>query len=408
MITTYFKLLKNAFCITPWISIPCIMISVLTIFFIFITSIALFFDLFYKYKLRIPHNFLLDHMIPIIACLSPTGLILLLSPDYVTWIEKFGFIIISHIFILIPLMYFWFINSQKKLLTNNYKHHRVFGSPRFYLDITIAIIYPAVWGFFLYFLRYLRLGNEINITNYLNDTNMPMFILWPFILIGLFYGIKQVSILKSFLWEEFSNLIVSLSLYLIQYKIFFNLFEKLYQVSFLWITFVICDPYIYMQKSFIRRQIHRLYLYPVIFWLLILLIFLIEMYIMNGKIYYSFYILITFFGIRTIIQFLNRFNGPANNWIELCCYSDYVNYNWNKPHYPKSFWLLFKDMHATLNLSISPSIQNHINDIIINWELRDDKLRKRNNYIFKRIINNPRTGIKHRLRLTYYKWTKIN
>ena len=365
---TLIKLLSLTFKIPALISLFFIVLTILAVIGLCYVIIVILLDLTYRPNLpQYPYNIIMDRIIPLLALCLPTILILSLNLDKdTTWIQKCAYIIILHSFVLVPLFYLWSKHRHWNYSNTNFAT-KSWNSPKLYLDLTIVIIYPAFWGFILNYFRYLRLGNELDLTTYVNSTLINFLIvllfLWPFTSFWFFTLLGFFTRFRKILWEEFSNFIISITLFLLRYKVIFKLLEKLYQFSFLWITFVICDPHIYRNKSYIRKQIHRLYLKPYRFWIFILFIIVAELLYSQGKLYYSIHFLLIFLFLRVFIQFLNTLGGPTNNWVQLCCYSDYMSYNWEKPHYPKSFWLWFHDMRESFNQY--PPLSSNVNNNLL-------------------------------------------
>lgn len=122
--------------------------------------------------------------------------------------------------------------------------------------------------------------------------------------------------------------------------------------------------------------------------ILLFIVVLIEILFNKGKLQFSLYVIFFVLVIRPIILGLNTFNGPNNNWIEICNYADYINYNWNRPYYPKKFWLSFMDMRSNLKEfpELSLKEQEHIKNVIQNWQIIAKKMQHRDHHIFKRLI----------------------
>lgn len=405
--------LKHLSGINVWITIFLLIIVFISVLSMCLYCLILFLDGTYRPNTpQFPYNIIADRILPILFISSPIMLILYLNPDNITWFEKFSYMLILHCFLLIPIMYFW--SKQRNWYSDNEKiSYKKWSSPRIYLDFVIAIVYPTFWGFYLHVVRYLHLGNVLDITKYINYTTTNMIILsvflGPFIYLWVVIIIRLFIQIKTFLWTTFSNFMISIILFLLRYKIIFFFLEKIYQLSFFGITFIICDPYIYKTKSFIRKKIHLLYLHPSKIWVFIISIIILELCYTHGQLYYSIYMLALFLPIRAIMQLFYLIAKPTNNWAQLCCYSNYINYMWFKPYYEKKFWLSFDEMQQEFGHLPVLEIQEKtkLDHIIRLWEIKEDKTRNRNYYIFTRLIRNPRTGFIHRLRLTYRKWTKI-
>lgn len=114
------------------------------VFFMIFIFVVLFLDSLYRPNIsQYPFNIFLDRIIPLILIISPTLLILLLNPNNISWLQKFSYIILIHIIILIPVMHYWshlrrWNNKEDYFIYYSWTH------PRLYKDITITLIYPAI------------------------------------------------------------------------------------------------------------------------------------------------------------------------------------------------------------------------------------------------------------------------
>lgn len=136
---------------------------------------------------------------------------------------------------------------------------------------------------------------------------------------------------------------------------------------------------------------------------------LLEIILTKGYIYYSLYLLLLFMLIRPLFYFLNTFNGPFNEWINICCISNYIYNNWTNAYYPKQFWLSFQQFRIQYfdEPYLTPEEKNHISFIIQQWKYKHEYDRRVNFHIYLRLIKSPKTKIIHRIRLLYYRWTNI-
>lgn len=415
---TYYHQLINIFIAFPILFSVLVVSTVIAVITLAYICLGLFLDETYRPDSpQYPFNIILDRIIPLIAILMPTIIILYINPETLSWIEKFGCIILLHIFVLTPIMYYWSHHRQwdtNIFLTNTSRHNKTWNNPKLYLDLTLAMIYPAVFGICFFLLRYFRLGITVDVLKYITLNTVIIGILflliYQYTIIWLIIITKLLSEIKNFFWESFKGIIISLCLILLKYHIFFKIFEKIYQLSFLWITFIICHRSIYKKKSYIRKKIHYFYVQPFRIWAILFIIILLELIFNKGKLQYSLYILFIFLLIRPVISGLNHFNGPDNNWVATCNYINYINYDWANPYYPRSFWLSFTDIRQDFNQypTLTLEEQNHINNLTQQWKIVADKMRKRDYHIFSRLITNPKTPLCHRIRLLYYyNWTKI-
>ena len=124
------------------------------------------------------HNIIiiLDPVIPFTAIFCPSLFIYFLDTKNISWFEKFGCVILIHIFVLIPLMYYW--SKHLNWYNDRTTPFNSWKSPKLYLDLSIGMIYPMILVVYLSIIRYLRLGNEIDIINII----ILFVFLWSFIL----------------------------------------------------------------------------------------------------------------------------------------------------------------------------------------------------------------------------------
>ena len=70
--------------------------------------VILFLDMLYRPKVpQYPYNIVLDRIVPLIAIISPSIIIVILNPANTSWIAKLGYIILIYILFLIPLLRYW-------------------------------------------------------------------------------------------------------------------------------------------------------------------------------------------------------------------------------------------------------------------------------------------------------------
>jgi hypothetical protein len=95
MIKHYF----NIFYFNPYIALIFAIISLLTLIFMCVFCVILFLDSLYRPNIQqYLYNLVLDRMLPIIALLSPSILVLSLNLKSVSLLEKFAYILFFHVF----------------------------------------------------------------------------------------------------------------------------------------------------------------------------------------------------------------------------------------------------------------------------------------------------------------------
>lgn len=417
MIKYLLNLLSQTFGITLWVTLPILFIFGIVILCLVFTSLVLLLDVIYRpNKPQYPFNIILDHIVPLIAIISPSIIILLLNPENTFWFVKFGYIVCIHIFFLVPLIYFW--SSHRNWLITSKKNND-WSNPKIYLDITIAMIYPATAGLYLFGLRYFRLGITVDLAPYFLLNEIIILVAILIIIFRFFrsYVIKMfikmitfINTIRLFFWLHYFKIIKSITFYLLKYKYFFLFCEFFYKVSFLWVSYIIHHPFLYRKdpKPYIRLVIHKTYLSPYILLILPLVISIIEILFMKGKIYYSINIFLILLFFKPIIYFLNNFNGPTNTWVEFCCYSNFIHFKWFKAYYQKRFWLSFTDIREEVNQEITLTKEQEmiIQEKITTWQTKDRFYIRKNGYIFHKLLDKKNSKFIHRFRIAYKNWSR--
>ena len=254
MIQHIFSILKNTFFLSPWFMIPVIMVFFISIISLIFICLIITLDLVYRPNIKqYPFNIILDHITPIVAIFSPIFIIIILNPENTSLLTKFVYGLLLYIFLILPLIYFWSKHRNWFVEPNNHswKH------PAIYLRIAVALIYPLVFSVLVCCLRLLRLGNTINITEYIPSEILTII----FLLLLLFPYIKTWALIikttmiqiYTFLWQESLILVKSIRFRSLQYETIFRILQLIHKASFVWISFFIHEPYIYRKpKNYLR------------------------------------------------------------------------------------------------------------------------------------------------------------
>jgi len=109
--------------------------------------------------------------------------------------------------------------------------------------------------------------------------------------------------------------------------------------------------------------------------------------------------------LRPFIYFLNHFNGLENQWVQACCYSDYIQNQWDKPRYPERFWLSFYDIREYLNNQppMSKSLEEHI---IIKIRIVREEQRKNSHQILNEAYCVKASRL-NRIKKGYHQWAQV-
>jgi hypothetical protein len=380
--------------------------------------VGLLLDRVYQKEVKqYPKHFLWDTLAPIIILIAPSILVLSIKNETFTLMNKFLLLISIHGFILIPIMYLWSKHRKWTLITDIPLHF--WNDPSIYLRLSIALIYPALFGLYYTILRYLRLGQTIDIYqafDYFNMQNsLPYIVLsifiWPFLSIWIKIVLWKLLSIRFVLWEEFILLINSIHISMLKYTIYFYIMEILYKISYIWISYFIHDSIVYPKwpRNLFRNTLFTVYRYPSIIYFILILGCLLEIAYFKGKLFYMLYIAMVLLLIRPFIYFLNHFNGEGNQWVQACCYSDYIEGHWDKPRYSERFWQSFPDIRIRLNNLpvISDTLKEHI-EMRINF-VRDRVRRNRLNILNRSYKLSTRKNISkmHLIRVGYHQWAQI-
>ena len=343
MIVYYLNLLYNSFGINLWILLIIVIIALLAILFIIFMSLLLFLDSVYRPNIpQYPFNFILDRVVPAIAIISPSIIILFLYP-FQTWFARLTLLVVIHSFVLTPIFHYW--SKLRNWYNQNHISYNSWNHPRLYFHITLAIIYPLLWGIFFSLSRFLRLGITYDVWYYIKlmpqDIILILFIL-PYTLTWILIIIFFMSKMRQYLWYECSTLLYSIHIYLLHYYFYFKFMELLYKTSFFF-TCILTLNITYKNKiTKLQRITNYLYYHPK--WItFIVLSFILFETIFTKKLYYGVYIIFIYTSIYKIISCF--FAYGQLDFVFDCCYSDYcflTDKNLTL-RYPQRFWTYFQD-----------------------------------------------------------------
>lgn len=325
-----------------YIEIFCL-ITILISFFIFVTMIIiLILDKSYRPNIpQYPYNIFFDRIIPLIVLITPSIIISYQKP-FNTWFAGLSVLILTHIFILIPLFKFWSQLRSWRLKKDN--HIDVSWShPRLYEHISIAIIYPLLWGLFFASSRFLRLGTTINIYDYFYlispDFCIILFLL-PHIILWLLIPFSYILRLRSYLWNQLSSLLYSIHIHLLKYYIYFKLMEYIYKMCFLFFSVFTLN----MKKkiTWLKKLINFFYYHPQFSVIGLFIFILLEIFLTN-KVYFSIYFIFIYALIYSFFSLC--FTFLKTDFVFDCCLSDYISQRemFQNPRYPIRFWFYFQD-----------------------------------------------------------------
>jgi len=391
-----------------------ILLSFASIIFLFVTAVLLLDGVYRKNAQQYPKHFLWDFLVPIILLITPSILVISITKDHITLMEKFIIIICIHGFILVPLMNIW--SQHRKWDSVNDVAADSWSHPRIFLRIAIAIIYPALFGFYYTILRYLRMGQTVDISQVLNLLDLESILsyiilslfIWSFISIWARLLIWKILDLRQWLWKEFVILVTLINIFLLKFNVYFKIMDSLYKISYIWISYFIHDPIIYPKwpRSYFRNILFRIYRYPIILYVMIAFCCISEIFYFNWKFFYMLYFIMILLLLRPFIYFLNHFNGFENEWVQACCYADYINNYWNNPRYPERFWLSFYDIRQRLDNQppISKSLDKHLKIKV--HVIREDVVKNRQQ-IFNQAYTREKASRINFIKKGYHQWAQV-
>jgi hypothetical protein len=358
MINHYINILIRAFDSVWFLRISALILFLFTMLALILVVIIILLDKAYRPSIpQYPFNFFLDRLIPLIALFLPLLLVLFLCPTSIPWIQRFFVLILIHCFILIPLFYYWSdLRSWSNSLDNTSfipKQYRTWDNPCLYLDISIALIYPMIWGMYLSCSRYFRLGSTVDLYSILLGVNSNWFIVLFLFPYWLPFFLIIASSIKRNLWEHTYKILYSLHLFAIRFSCYFFVIETLFKFNFLVVSLISLQGPVYFKedvKSRLHLIINYFFYHPKVFDIFFILSLIIELYFNKGYLYYGTYTLFIYPIMRTILSiFFNLYY--EHDWFFDCCLSDYIRSNFISPRYPLIFWQHAADAHDSYGFS---------------------------------------------------------
>lgn len=341
------NLFHNALYYIP--GVPLIVLCVFAISLIVLLFMIGILLLDYLYRPTIeqyPFNIILDRIIPLMVLVLPTIFVVNFIPF--SWLYRFLLLIGIHVFLIIPLFYYWGILRHWHV-SNNKSTFITLNHPSIYTHVAIAILYPAIWGAYFSLNRYIRLGTTVNLFEMLSEINPDIFaITIIFCLPGNNLWLKMflwcLKDIRFWLWIELQKLCYVLHLFLLNYNCYFYIIEILHKGAFILGTFITlrADVYPPKHKYNVYRYILRyIYFNPITLIMLLLLIIFVEILLTKGTLYYGLYILFMYPILYFIGYTLNYLY--TMDWVNDVCKADYFARNWSNARYPMEFWIFFQD-----------------------------------------------------------------
>lgn len=219
----------------------------------------------------------------------------------------------------------------------------------------LGLIYPLLWFLLLCLLRYLRLGQTLNIYQHLNDwlDYLILFIfICPYIILWFRIFIIAFSQIHEILWNFTESLIFHIHLKGLQYYDYFRLCQLIHKSHFIvYDLFFHPSYYIFYRPcmstdplplfTYFTKPLKYLFINPRIIIFSTIIFNLLEILICNGNLYYGLYIMFDSIIISGIIK-IYHYIGRQNLIINMCM-SDYLYMNFDKPRYHLKFWFLLRN-----------------------------------------------------------------
>ena len=233
--------------INPYLMATVIIIGLIGLLIFTIFIIYLLIDSVYQPKTgQIKSNIILDLICPVVLILFPTITIILIKPSEILLYQKCGYVMICHINIIIPLLYLWATHrnwdGENKIILSN-----------ILLSLAITIVYPFFGGLYISYIRYIRLHDNIDISIYFNDTIIGIIIfslfVWRYTFVWFRLILWSIMDIKLFFWNNFKNFIYNIHIKILNYDFYHNLFLKIYKLSFIIVSYLTKNPFIYNINS---------------------------------------------------------------------------------------------------------------------------------------------------------------
>jgi len=352
----------------------CIIFSIALVLLCFLIFIVLSDNLYRPTAPQYPWNFWIDRFIPITFLFTPTLVILLFNP-FESWFSAFILLLIIHVIIITPILKKWSVLRRWKISFEEIPEFS-WRHPRLYEHISIALLYPLIWGIYFSLSRYLNLGQKIDITHNILFT-LDWLTLLVFLSPSLFFWwmlFKEfLNNLRNYLWEEFLSLITSIHKSLLSKNIYFIFIKKLHRFAFILNMLFsynseVCENFPRWNKvlSFFGR--------PLIIPSIILILVLFEIFYTHGIMYYSMYLLFFYPLFKGIWFCITQFTW--HRFAYDVCFADFLTGNWTNPKYPYQFWDYVSDSEFYFGVKIDTDTEAVISQMSLPYIWKSRKVIK--------------------------------
>lgn len=280
--------------------------------------------------------------------------------------------------------------------------------PRILKHVSLALIYPYIFGLYYSIIRYSRLGSYV----FLDISKVApyqyfillFFLTFSFLFILLLPFIEKffmvLSSFRNYLWEQTTDLFYSFYIYLLSKNYIFKFLEKAYK-SYYFLAFFIGVKNITYFLSSTKLPWYR-YVFSYLFYnflnIIVISTFLsifLEIVFTRGHIYYGLYLLFFMPFVRFFFYL----------WQSLCltpfyrdvCLADYLYTSWDELKDPQSFPIFVESAHVffPIVVDLKPSQVIKLKEIekkfnVRSWEFRRKTIPVRHrSQLVERVRNHP-------------------
>ncbi len=312
------------------------------------------------------------------------------------------------IFICIPSIYF---------SSNWAKDLNISKEIRYLLVFAYACGYILLNIIYVYIIRYMRLGNDIDLSVLINYKNIDLnililvILLSPYLYIWIFMFIQKLMQLRWAIWDQIEARLYFLHLYWLRYDKYFYMMEKLYKISYAWISFICRHPEVHgdngdRTKNKFRIMIHYCYLYPFILPLSLLIICLLEIILRSGHIKFGLYLVIIYLMLRPIVLTINAL--AMSEWHRNVSKANYIAGTWENSRYYETFWIDFPSSREFFN-NLPPLDENILEECYLKskqicYSYYADKHAA---LIKSKSLDLSKMSFKNRLKFGYFFWSEV-
>jgi len=321
------------------------------------------------------YNILIEnrHLRPIFIKVLPLLLIsinflLFFSNINIYFSAKLSLFLIIHCFVVLPLLIFWTkLYRKDNLDLASIQNMFRFQIPEIYLQLSLSIICPLLFGLYFSLFRYFRLGQILDLSYiFLSDYFVVALFLFPYIFLWSCIFLFFIKSIVIELWGYTFNFFYTLHLKMLQNGLYFLIMKYFHKIQFIFFELFVNNygsfkysPGKLRKVSYYVTQIFKLS--PIILFSVIFL----EFVIFHGKFYFSLYLLFIYPLIMMIYRLV--ISDFFFFFFEDVCKSDYLIQNFKHPKYYNKFF-------SSINI-FSNTFKSEYHNIISRESLRYYKIK---------------------------------